>query len=1332
MAVKQSSTNGRVSFAKLPEILDVPALLDIQRRSYERCLQQDTQPDKRESVGIQAVFEDMFPIESYDGVFSLEFISYEFGPPKHSIDECKRRGLSYGAPLHAKLRLVVREPRATMLGQQFRFAREQSIYLGEVPLMTKIGTFVINGSERVIVSQLHRSPGVIFNEDEVKDGKRLYSSRIIPYRGSWLEIQFDVNDVLHVSVDRRRKLLLTVFLRAWGWETDAEIISLFYRTRKYAFVSEKEVEYAQPMYVGKPKNILGKTSAEDVSGPDGTLLCSQGDEITKDHIHGFEAHSVTDVSVLARSRIDSLIGTPELPTRLADDVIDPQTGEVLAESKAAIDEELLERFLEAGVREITTVDFDPSVDDDAILRTLDKDVQRSQEDALLELFKRLRPGNPPNLGSAKSLFERMFCDPKRYDMGMVGRYKLNQKTGLDTPLSLRVLQNEDIIAVIKSLIALKRGESRVDDIDHLGNRRIRCVGELLENQVRLGLVRMERNVRERMSLQDPEEANPQNLVNPKPIISAVRDFFGRGQLSQFMDQVNPLAELTHKRRLSALGPGGLSRERAGFDVRDVHPSHYGRVCPVETPEGPNIGLITSLATYARVNDLGFLETPYQKVVDGKVLDEMEYLTADQEDHYIIAQASAEVDRKGNIVQDQVMARFRGNSVPVGRELVQYKDVSPTQLMGISASLIPFLEHDDANRALMGSNMQRQAVPLLRTEAPLVGTGMEGRVARGSNCMVVSQHDGVVENVSADHVLIKTKEEDGNTRFVSCSVEKFQKSNQGTCLNQKVLVDRGMKIKKGDVIADGPGTQKGELALGRNILVAFMPWRGYNFEDAIAISESMAKTDAFTSVHLEEFEIQARDTKIGAEEITRDIPNVGETALSDLDEDGIVRIGAEVRPGDILVGKIAPRTESELNPEERLLRAIFGSKAEEVQDASLRVPPGVTGVVVDVEVFTRRKETGKKRRPEEQAEIEQAAEWAQLQENKVRETKNKALKELIVGRKAREDLLWEDGGVVITKGQVITEARWEELCQELDLSELPLSEEVQEQVGAVLAKMEAELEKIERERVQRLEKFGKGADLPPGVNKMVRVYVASKRKLSVGDKMAGRHGNKGVIAKIVPEEDMPFLEDGTPVEIVLNPLGVPSRMNVGQVLETHLGWAARVLGLKVMTPIFNGATEEEIKDLLKEADLPSNGKTTLRDGLTGEAFDQLITVGYIYMMKLEHLVSDKMHARSTGPYSLVTQQPLGGKAQFGGQRLGEMEVWALEAYGAAYTLQELLTVKSDDVAGRSRAYEAIVKGKECTDFGTPESFNVLVKELRGLGFNVIFDRGMGPRRELNAS
>jgi len=714
------------------------------------------------------------------------------------------------------------------------------------------------------------------------------------------------------------------------------------------------------------------------------------------------------------------------------------------------------------------------------------------------------------------------------------------------------------------------------------------------------------------------------------------------------------------------------------------------------------------------------------------LDEVEYLTADQEDHYIIAQASAEVDSKGNIVNDQVMARFRGNSVPVGRELVQYKDVSPTQLMGISASLIPFLEHDDANRALMGSNMQRQAVPLLRTEAPLVGTGMEGRVARGSNCMVVCQHDGVVESVSADHVLIRTEEEDGNVQFASYSVEKFQKSNQGTCLNQKVLVDIGQKIKKGDVIADGPGTQKGELALGKNILVAFMPWRGYNFEDAIAISESIAKTDAFTSVHLEEFEIQARDTKIGAEEVTRDIPNVGETALSDLDEDGIVRIGAEVRPGDILVGKIAPRTESELNPEERLLRAIFGSKAEEVQDASLRVPPGVSGVVVNVEVFTRRKETGKKRRPEEQAEVEQAAEWAQLQENKVREAKNKALKDLIVGKKAREDLLWEDGGVVLKKGQVVTEARWEELCQEVDLSELPLSEEMQAQVRAVLAKMEMELERIERERVERLEKFGKGADLPPGVNKMVRVYVASKRKLSVGDKMAGRHGNKGVIAKIVPEEDMPLMEDGTPVQIVLNPLGVPSRMNVGQVLETHLGWAAHVLGMKVMTPIFNGATEEEIKGLLEEANLPTNGKTTLRDGMTGEPFDQLVTVGYIYMMKLEHLVSDKMHARSTGPYSLVTQQPLGGKAQFGGQRLGEMEVWALEAYGAAYTLQELLTVKSDDVAGRSRAYEAIVKGKECTDFGTPESFNVLVKELRGLGFNVIFERGLGARRELDAS
>jgi len=1332
MAVKQSSTNDRVSFAKLPEILDVPDLLDIQRRSYDRCLQFEAAPEKRESAGLQSVFEDMFPIESYDGVFSLEFISYEFGQPKHSIEECKKRGLTFGAPLHAKLRLVVREPRATMLGQQFRFAREQSIYLGEVPLMTKIGTFVINGSERVIVSQLHRSPGVIFNEDEVKDGKRLYSSRIIPYRGSWLEIQFDINDILYVSVDRRRKLLLTVFLRAWGWETDAEIIALFYRTRKYSFLSGREVEYALPMYVGKAKNILGKMAAEDVISSDGTILCSQGDEITREHVDAFEAHDINDVSVMTRSSIDLLLGSPEIPCRLADDVIDPQTGEVLAESKAVIHEELLERFAEAGVREITVVDFDPSMDDESILRTLEKDVQRSQDEALLELFKRLRPGNPPNLGSAKSLFERMFCDPKRYDLGMVGRYKLNQKTGLDTPLGLRVLQNEDIIAVIKSLVSLKRGEYRVDDIDHLGNRRIRCVGELLENQIRLGLVRMERNVRERMSLQDPDEANPQNLVNPKPIISAVRDFFGRGQLSQFMDQINPLAELTHKRRLSALGPGGLSRERAGFDVRDVHSSHYGRVCPVETPEGPNIGLITSLATYARVNDLGFLETPYQKVVDKRVLDEIEYLTADQEDNYIIAQASARLDSKGRLLDDQVVGRFRGNSVPVGSELVQYKDVSPTQLMGISASLIPFLEHDDANRALMGSNMQRQAVPLIHTEAPWVGTGMEGRVARGSNCMVLSKHDGVVENVSADNVLIKVEEEDGNVRFVGYALEKFQKSNQGTCWNQKVLVDTGQKIKKGDVIADGPATSKGELALGKNILVAFMPWRGYNFEDAIAISEKVVKTDAFTSIHLEEFEIQARDTKIGAEEITRDIPNVGETALSDLDEEGIVRIGAEVRPGDILVGKIAPRTESELNPEERLLRAIFGSKAEEVQDASLRVPPGVVGVVVGVEVFTRRKESSKNRRLEELQEIERAAEWAGLQENKVREAKNEDLKNLVVGRKMAEDLVWEDGGVILKKGQTITEARWEELRHEVDPIDLPLAEEIKVRIRTVLAKMETELAEIEKNRISKLDKFGKGADLPPGVNKMVRVYVASKRKLSVGDKMAGRHGNKGVVARIVPEEDMPYLEDGTPVQIILNPLGVPSRMNVGQVLETHLGWCAHALGMKVMTPIFNGATENEIKDLLERAQLPRRGKTTLRDGLTGEAFDQQVTVGYIYMMKLEHLVSDKMHARSTGPYSLVTQQPLGGKAQFGGQRLGEMEVWALEAYGAAYTLQELLTIKSDDVSGRSRAYESIVKGKECTDFGTPESFNVLVKELRGLGFDLSFERRLRGRREIDAS
>ncbi len=1137
----------RKSFAKIPAIMELPNLIEVQRTSYREFLQEAIPSHKRKRQGLQAVFQGIFPITSHDGRYSLEFISYSLGKPEYSVEDCQRRGMTYAVPLKVKLRLILRQSSEEGRPVAVKDIREQEVYLGELPLMTEGGSFIINGAERVIVSQLHRSPGVCFEEKAHPSGKRLYSARVIPYRGAWVEFEFDAYDLLSVVIDRRRKMPATTFLRALGYSSDEEMIKLFYATEK---IKLEGVAHEQ---------VVGRILARDVKDKNG----------------------------------DQVIG----------------------ESGQEITSHLYREFREAGVVNISVV----ISSDDAlsIINTLRKDYRHSEEEALLDIFHRLRPGDPASVENARQLLHRLFFDPRRYDLGRVGRYKLNRKLGVDVPLEETTLRKEDIVEIIRYLIKLKNREGSLDDIDHLGNRRVRTVGELVENQFRIGLARAERALRERIGGQDIEELMPHNLINPKVIFSAVKDFFARSQLSQFMDQVNPLAELTHKRRLSALGPGGLSRERAGFEVRDVHFSHYGRICPVETPEGPNIGLIVSLSTYARVNKLGFLETPYRRVKEGKATKDIHYLSADVEDEYVIAQANAKLDAQGRFQSEEVFARARNDARKASPREIDYMDISPKQLVSVAAALIPFLEHDDANRALMGCNMQRQAVPLLQVDSPLIGTGLEEAAAKDSGVVVIASRGGKVESVSADRISIRTQGE-----VFHYNLKKFLRSNQDTCLNQRPIVQIGDEVSAGQVIADGPATYQGELALGRNMLVAFMPWRGYNFEDAILISEKVVKEDIYTSVHIEEFELEARDTKLGPEEITRDIPNVREEALRDLDENGIIRIGAEVKPGDILTGKVTPKSEVELSPEEKLLRAIFGEKAGDVRDASLRVPPGVEGIVVDVKVFSRREGRGK-------------------------------------GKGSRE-------------------------------------------------------------------KEVKRAELPSGVFKLVKVYIASKRKLSVGDKMAGRHGNKGVIARILPEEDMPFLPDGTAVEIVLNPLGVPSRMNLGQILETHLGWAAHALGMRIASPVFNGATEGEIKDTLEAAGLPRKGTTVLFDGRSGEPFKGEIAVGYIYMMKLAHLVDDKIHARSIGPYSLVTQQPLGGKAQFGGQRFGEMEVWALEAYGAAYTLQELLTVKSDDVVGRTRIYEAIVKGENTLRPGTPESFNVLIKELQGLGLDVkVEKRKAGP-------
>ncbi|MBP8260554.1 MAG: DNA-directed RNA polymerase subunit beta [Verrucomicrobia bacterium] len=1254
----------RINFGKIKEVLAPPNLIELQINSYREFLQSDAAPSRRKNAGLQAVFTEVFPIESYDGKVVLDFHSYEIGEPKSDWLECLREGLTYGAPLHVTFQL--KDETGT---------KEEKVFMGELPLMTPQGTFVINGAERVIVSQLHRSPGLAFEAAQHPNGKILHSFRIIPDRGSWYEAQFDTSDLLYVYLDRkkrRRKFLTTTFFRALGSSSDADILKLFYE------IEEMTIKQAEAL-----ENLQNKV--------------------------------------------------------LIEDAVDPSKNAPVARAFEPLSKVALRQIAELGITRIRLVDT--ASDDGIIIKCLKKDPTKNEEEALKDIYRRLRPGDPPTAANARALIKRLFFDPKRYDLGRVGRYKINQKLGLKIHETTRVLTKDDLVAATKYLLRLKKGEGSLDDIDHLGSRRVRTVGELLANQCRVGLARTERLVKERMTLFDQglDSMTPQKLINPKALSAVIRDFFGRSQLSQFMDQINPLAELTHKRRLSALGPGGLSRDRAGFEVRDVHPSHYGRICPIETPEGPNIGLIASLATFARVNDFGFIETPYRKVEKGKVTQQIEYLTADREEPFVIAQANAPIDDKGRFLTERVPCRFKGDFVDVEPGRVDYMDVSPKQLVSVAAGLIPFLEHDDANRALMGSNMQRQAVPLLVTEPPLVATGLEDRVARDSCAVIAAEEAGKVASVSADRIIItpdgkmpesrrKLKTDPDHGLYIY-PVRKFMRSNAATCINQKVLVGRGDAVKKGQVIADGPCTSGGELALGRNVLVAFMPWNGYNFEDAILISERIVKEDVFTSIHVDEFEVGARDTKLGPEEITRDIPNVGEEALANLGPDGVIRVGAEVKPGDILVGKITPKSETELAPEERLLRAIFGEKAADVKDTSLKVPSGTYGIVMDVKVSAKRESERREKEAEDAKKpAKQVLDEFKAKTEELREQLTEALSNILLGEKIPLDVVnSETGEIIIPANRKITKTLLRKLAGVYDRIEIDPSP-IRNKINEIIGSYKKKFDDLQMQHDEELDRIEAGDDVDPGIIKSVKVFIASKRKLSVGDKMAGRHGNKGVVAKIVPEQDMPFLADGTPVDIVLNPLGVPSRMNVGQVLETHLGWAARMLGLRISTPVFDGIKEKDIRQYLKEAIeaqkkrseqplVAEHGKTRLYDGRTGDPFDQEVVVGYIYMMKLGHLVADKIHARAVGPYSLVTQQPLGGKAQYGGQRFGEMEVWAMEAYGAAYTLQELLTVKSDDVQGRTRIYESIVKGDNALEAGVPESFNVLVKEMQSLGLDV---------------
>ena len=1260
----------RINFGKIKEPVVPPNMIEIQVNSYVEFLQTQVAPSKRKNLGLQAVFNEVFPIESYDGKTVLEYTGFEIGEPKLSWLDSIREGLTFGAPLHVTFRLR----------DEARGAKEEKVFMGELPLMTPQGTFVINGAERVIVSQLHRSPGLAFEETTHPNGKKLHSFRIIPDRGSWYEAQFDTSDMLYVYLDRkkrRRKFLTTTLFRA------------------LAFLDGDE----------KPKKDVVRGTDEEI-----IKLFYDIEEIPVKKAEGLE-----DIA----NKV------------LVEDAIDADKNIVVARAFEPLSKAVVKQIAELGVTKIKVVDT--SVDDGIVIKCLKKDPTKNEEEALKDIYRRLRPGDPPTAANARALIKRLFFDPKRYDLGRVGRYKINQKLNFGDTATSRILTKQDLVESTKYLLKLKKGQGSVDDIDHLGSRRVRTVGELLANQCRVGLARTERLVKERMTLFDQslDTMTPQKLINPKALSAVVRDFFGRSQLSQFMDQINPLAELTHKRRLSALGPGGLSRDRAGFEVRDVHPSHYGRICPIETPEGPNIGLIASLATYARVNDFGFIETPYRKAEKGRVTGQLDYLTGDREEGFIIAQANSQLDEKGNFVGDRVTCRCKGDFIDVEPERVDYMDVSPKQLVSVAAGLIPFLEHDDANRALMGSNMQRQGVPLLVTEAPLVATGLEGRVAQDSRAVIVAEDAGKVASVTGSQIIItkdgkipegkkklKHSPEDGLWIY---PVRKFMRSNAATCINQKILVAKGDSVKKGQVLADGPCTQGGEIALGRNVLVAFMPWNGYNFEDAILISEKIVKEDIFTSIHIDEFEVVARDTKLGPEEITRDIPNLGEEALKNLGLDGVIRVGAEVKPGDILVGKITPKSETELAPEERLLRAIFGEKAADVKDTSLKVPSGTYGIVMDVKVSSKKdgdKTAGKKDGKDAPRKVAKEIEDGFKQRrSELLDQLTEALSNILLGEKIPLDVLnSETGEIIIPANRKITKTLLKKLADVYDRIEIDPSP-IRNKISEIISQFKKRFDELQSQHDEEMDRVEAGEELDSGIVKQVKVYVASKRKLSVGDKMAGRHGNKGVVAKIVPEEDMPFLEDGTPVEIVLNPLGVPSRMNVGQLLETHLGWACKLLGIKIATPVFDGIKEKEIRGYLKEAKLPEHGKVHLYDGRTGERFDQEIVVGYIYMLKLGHLVADKIHARAVGPYSLVTQQPLGGKAQYGGQRFGEMEVWAMEAYGAAFMLQELLTVKSDDVQGRTRIYESIVKGDNSLEAGVPESFNVLVKEMQSLGLDV---------------
>ncbi|MDD3293422.1 MAG: DNA-directed RNA polymerase subunit beta [Geobacteraceae bacterium] len=1350
----------RKNFAKIKKIIDIPNLIDIQKNSYKRFLQVDLPPEARKNSGLEAVFRSVFPIKDFTESASLEYVSYSLGMPKYDVEECHQRGMTFAAPMKVKVRLVIWDVIKETAARAVREVKEQEVYFGEIPLMTENGTFIINGTERVIVSQLHRSPGVFYDHDKGKthsSGKVLYSARVIPYRGSWLDFEFDHKDILYVRIDRRRKMPATVLLKALGY-TAEELLNYYYKSEEIIFGEQlRKAADSELLINHKPRF--------DIVDPEtGEVILKANRKFTKAAIKKMADHGIKYIPITE----DEITGK-----FASHDIVDPETGEIVVECNDEITAIKIEEIKARNIKTFKVLFIDNVQVTSSFRDTLLIDKISNTDEALIEIYRRLRPGDPPTLKSALALFENLFSNPERYDLSAVGRLKLNFKLGLEIPLECQILTKDDVLEVVRYLIDLKNGKGSIDDIDHLGNRRVRAVGELLENQYRIGLVRMERAIKERMSLQEVENLMPHDLINSKPVSAVVKEFFGSSQLSQFMDQTNPLSEVTHKRRLSALGPGGLTRERAGFEVRDVHPTHYGRVCPIETPEGPNIGLIASLSTYARINKHGFVETPYRIVREGKVSDEVRFFSALEEEGHAISQADAQVDDKGRFVSDYVSARKGGEFVLIGRDEVELMDVSPLQLVSVAASLIPFLENDDANRALMGSNMQRQAVPLLRADSPLVGTGMERIVARDSGVSVVARHTGVVESVDASRIVVKIDEEELDETGTGVDIYnliKFARSNQNTCINQKPVVHVGNHVKKGDIIADGPSTEMGELALGQNILVAFMPWGGYNFEDSILISERLVKDDRYTSIHIEEFECVARDTKLGKEEITSDIPNLGEEALKDLDESGIIRIGAEVKPADILVGKITPKGETQLSPEEKLLRAIFGEKAGDVRDTSLRVPPGVEGTVIGAKIFSR-KGSDKDIRTEsiEKAEEEKLRKDEKDEIQIIRDAAVAKLKKLLVGRVSTVNLEDKHGNPVVARGKKIFEDslsrlpldRWDEISVEDGAG-------VEEKVAQILATLTQQIELINFVFDDKIQKLKRGDDLPPGVIKMVKVYVAIKRKLQVGDKMAGRHGNKGVVSRILPEEDMPYMEDGRPVEIVLNPLGVPSRMNVGQILETHLGWAAKGIGWKIeemlanstspenirsfvegiydepemtkflrnlsdeellavarrlkrgipmASPVFEGASEQQVHDLMTKASFSSAGQVTLYDGKTGEPFKHRVTVGIMYVLKLHHLVDDKIHARSIGPYSLVTQQPLGGKAQFGGQRLGEMEVWAMEAYGAAYALQEFLTVKSDDVAGRTRMYEAIVKGKHTLEPGLPESFNVLIKELQSLCLDV---------------